>query len=384
MIARLEGGRRFALRRTAILLGAVALLASVLRAQEAPWDADQIDVTAIKQSRAEAHQRFTELKDATADDQKDLREAAGARVGLLDQLLRTLEEGSGLLSVTEIERRKQEAETASQQLKQEDAPRVVARATADLAPYEQAFRAAEAEHKARKDAFDELAARRKSAEEELRQLPGREADAKKKLETARENGAAPLATYRAANLRLEVRLLQERGNFLRSAMERWALRVQMQQAELDLSRFRFERAKARLTRARELVAEALKGEAKEEKERADTDAKDAERERDTLARFGKSVQAEIDRLRADSKQDQATLAALDQRFDTEKAIVGRLDEELRRLKERLEVRDGMSERTARLLQKTLSRTSRRRAALKRTTLPKLDQQMSEYLGRLVL
>ena len=189
----------------------ILLLAPFVRAQEAPWDVDPLDGAALQQSRADAQKRLAE---SPADGAKDLRAALEERITLLDQLLRTLEEAASLLSPAEVQKRKQDAEAAFERLKVEETPPVAAGTTAELAPYEQAFREVEAEHKTRKDALEQLTARRKSAEEELGQFPAREAEVKKALEAARATDPEPLSVYRAANRRLEVRLLQERGKFL--------------------------------------------------------------------------------------------------------------------------------------------------------------------------
>jgi len=363
-------------------IAALLILAGLALAQELPWDAEQLDPEALRQALADARTRLGQLGEPATDELKLAREAASMRVQMLEQLLQTLEERGGLMGVDEIDRRKTAATAALAEVKGKKPDPVAARVPADLAPLEQAFREAEAEHSAKKGAFEQLVARRKAGDEELRLLPEREADVKRRLERARENGTTPLAVYQIANRRLELRLLQERGQFLREALDRWALRIPMQQAELSVAEARMQSAQERLAAARDSVARVLKDQAETDKARAESAAKRAENETDPIARFRRRVQAEIGTHRAETKQEQAALADLDQRLDAEKAAGARLAEELRRLEERLDAREGIQERTARLLQKTLARTDRRRATLRRRALPKLDSKMAEYLGKL--
>jgi potassium efflux system protein len=350
-------------------LGALLLLAAVLFAQE-PWDDTTLDPDRLKAALAAARERQA---GAAAEE----KAAVGERIALLEQLLQTLDESAALPSPDEIERRKREATAALETLRAETAPPPEVRKPEELAPYEQRFREAEAAQRQAREAVAELAARRKRAEAELAEAVAREAKAKQRLEAAK--GGAP---YPLANRALEVRFVQERAGFLRAALARWVARASMQELELEVAQLRFERAQEALGLARDQVAKALGEQAVAEKKQAEADARKAEGERDPLLRFRKRIEAEVDRLSADSKRARARAVGLAQQEATEGAAVARLDDELARLKERLDGRRGTSERSARILQGALQRTWRRRQALERRTLPQLEQEITSCLGEL--
>jgi potassium efflux system protein len=359
-------------------VGALLLFAAVLLAQD-PWDDATLDPARLKAAVAEARERQAGLPEAAAAEDKA---AVAERIALLEQLLQTLDERTALLAPAEIERRKQEATAALETLRTTTPPPPEVRTTEELAPFEQRFREAEAAQTQARESAADLANRRKQAEAELAESIAREAKAKRRLEVAREEGTSPLALYRLASRGLEVRLVQERAAFLRTALDRWAARAPMQQLEIDVARLRFDRAQRALGLARDQVSKALGEQAVAEKKRAEADAARAERERDPLLRFRKRIEAEVDRLRADSKRARARAVSIAQQDAMEGAAVVRLDDELTRLRERLEGRGGASQRSARILQGTLQRTLRRRRALEERTLPGLEREITTCLGEL--
>jgi potassium efflux system protein len=355
-------------------VGALLLFAAVLLAQD-PWDDATLDPARLAAALAKAREREAT---AAAEDKAAITE----RIDLLEQLVNNIEERERLTGPDEIERRKREAAAALEQLRGESPPAPDVRTREDLAPFEQRFREAEAAQTRTRDALAELAARRTGAEGELAEAAAREAKAKRRLEAAKGEATAPLALYRRANRQLELRLVQERTAFLREALDRWVAVAPMLQLESDVARLRFERAQQALGLARDQVSRALGEQAVAEKKQAVADAARAERERDPLLRFRKRVEAEVDRLRADSKRARARAVSIAQQEATEGAAVVRLDDELNRLRERLEGRGGASQRSARILQGTLQRTLRRRRVLEGRTLPGLEQEIATCLGEL--
>jgi hypothetical protein len=165
-----------------------------------------------------AKARLEKLAEPKTEDDKRWKAAIEKRIALLEESIGTAEEYSALLDPSEIERNQKSvtAELSAEQAKPEPETAGL-RSLKDLEKFEEARRAAEVERDKASALVKETDGKRDRGQEELKTLPARDADAKRKL--ADLTGEDDLTTYQKENLELDIGVTAARQQYFARAMK---------------------------------------------------------------------------------------------------------------------------------------------------------------------
>ena len=327
-----------------------------------PWQAPTLDRAALVAAREQARAKAAQIEGENAEDWK---QATTARVSALTALIDFYDARTAVQDASGNERRRARATAANERLANEPVQdvRIDAANQDDLLPFKErntaaGKRASEAAGRLQAAQTLRQAISRRTAEglqSELEQAKAAAADA---------GQADELAKYRAATARLRIRLLESERALREVPPDAWQGWLGALLAERDETRTQATRAQALLERASQQVATALKQAEADAKEAAAEQARQAEEEKDPIARFRKRIAAQVGALQVlDSKSEQ-TSVVVDRRLAEAKVGLRRLADERTRLEQRLQLSGGTSEKIAGLLRRTLARLQRNRALIR--------------------
>jgi len=344
----------------------ILLLAALARAQDDPFSDAAIDA-----GLADAQERLGKLTDA--DESKRWRGPLETRVSLIGELKATRAEQQALPSLKDIEARRVAAQRAIDELRDQPARTEVPLASADgVAAYDRTLADARAQRDAKRNEVEARTARQTEADAERKAIPAHATDAKRRLDEF-EKKDDDLSRYRARNARMQLRIVQERTAFLDQAAPVWAALAPVLDLELDLARLRYDIAEKEQKLAVAEAAKLREEEARKIREKAEAEARAAERARDPLERFRLERSAETATLRSEDAALKSRIDEIDAANKERQELTTAVEQERVTLEKRLARGD---EGTADLLRSVLDRARRARVLL-RSKLSQVDGQAGE-------
>ncbi len=285
----------------------------------------------------EARVKLEALKDDVSGDAKAWRVAYQERIKLIEELRSTLSAHEALESEEVLEARRKELERELADLKAEDPQTSVHLETPDdLAPFEQAAKAAKAEESSAASTLTALTTKHSEAEAELAGLTDRTARANRRVENL--TGDDDVSRYRVESAHLETRVVLERVTFLTEGFTVWKAQEGTLEVELELATLRALRLAAVFDLAATRAVELREQEAQKAREQADREARRAELERDPIQRFRLKARSEAGNLRATSKSFETEIERLEGSENDQRAERADLDNERDSLDIRLRLR----------------------------------------------
>lgn len=344
------------------MASAVLLALALLTALALPQTPEE-DQAALEALRP----KLSELKEDTSEDAARLREAYQEQVQLLEDLVSTAARQASLPSAEQLQQDLAQTAAALEDAASNGAEPVSLAEPDEVAIFEQALKAAQAERFSAQSAFDSIATQRREADTELAGISDRSARTTERLE--RITGDDEVARIKKESARLESRLVSARATYLTAALPIWEQQAALLQARLDLALVVEERAIARAEAAQAQAAELRSIEADRARREADAAEERARRERDPVARIRLNFQAEVRNVTAEDSRYDELSADLARRLEAEKTLAADLVAQRAALEDRLAMQPSGAEG---LLRQYLDRSRRTRKLITDTVLPELD------------
>jgi len=367
-----------------VTLLAHLLLATVLFAQDKPWEDETVTVEALKAASKTVKAEIQPLPEKPTPEQKAWDAAHRKRHGLLEEFIQVATAIDEMSDSKDAEGQANEwvrKTTALREAKPDPTPAI--KGAEDLKPLTEKNRAASAAVSDIEERLKRLKTISSEAEKRLQSMPTRRAQLQESANKIGEPKAGSIEAYRLGNIQLELRLLKDLEDGSSGLRTQVTDERKIRTAELDHGKLVARRAGELLNAGRKALEEASAADAerlKKEKERAEAEARQA---KDPVHKFRAALQVRIAALDEALKKDESTQSQLDRRITTEKALLEQYKKRYKRLSDRIERSESVSSAAAKQLHDELLTVDRREESVRRVALPGVLREISTVERELI-
>jgi len=352
------------------LLALLVLLPAPLPAQEAPDPAEKLE---------DEKKRLEKYEGSEKEEDKRWVASIEERIRFIEKMIATQKREDGLPDPDALEKEKKGVEREIEVARKLPEPKKVnLESLARLSDYEDRYQDA---LRVRDDAIAAITVgtdQRVRDAGELKALPARETEAKKRLDSL--TGEDELSRYRAISAQLELAVVSARRRLLQPASKVNAALVPLRQSQLDLAEIHLKLEEKILALARDAATGLRAEEAEKAKEKARTEAAAAERAKDPVVKFTALMAAEAATV---NSQTQATAIAATQastEVRNRKEMIKRLRLEREYIEKRLGFEDpGVTD----ILRNSLERSDRAIQNLRQNVAPKVAEAAAKTQKELI-